>query len=563
MKQNSNNAHSKKLSEINQIIIDLIVSFTNEFNLFVYDSYLVDFKDKIKDLDTKQKKKLITYYQKTLNDFTLIQQNLSLSLSKTQSRIKQIDQKFVENLNSLSQLLKIYTENTRSVYKDIITNYPNNKELYTKIKNLDKNLVNYHSDTKSIFISIKSIHRKDNSKQMKNENSKSTDNIYNIPKTNSLSTKKTQITRQKSVGIININHKRKVISSHKSLCENKICLDNEHVNKNTKKMHSLDIINNIKSHSSSFYQGITTDYNSNITQSDLDNSRKNHILSLSQSTPLLINNTNTNAHIDISNITIVTLSELFIEFITQMKTLQDTISSNNKTKDKNDPKGRFIINELKKTFERKKMHLINIANNIISSNDNNNNNNVQIEQNKNKEQIIKLEQEILSLKEELLQKKNKLNEKIIQLSNETNTLKEQNESLTAQNIEMKTHIQNLEQENKKIKIELQKSQNIIQTNNKEKNVFIIEKMNEGTIYNLLSKEKNSNESTVKLGMNVNLNQHNMNELTFSEIINSTLQNNTNGTLDIKTDEEAEINVISGTGNAAINLLEDSVNDETI
>ena len=561
MKQNSNNAQSKKLSEINQIIIDLIVSFTNKFNLFIYDSYLLDFKDKIKDLDSKQKRKLTTYYQKTLNDFTLIHQNLSLSLSKTQSRIKQIDQKFVENLNSLSQILKIYTENTRSVYKDIITHYPNNKDIYTKIKNLDKNLVNYHSDTKSIFVSIKSIHRKDNLKQMKNENSKSTDNIYHVQRTSSISTTKTQISHQKSVGVSNINHKRKVISSHKTLNENKICLDNEHVNKNTKKMNSLDIISNIKSHSSSFYQGITTDYNSNITQSDLDNSRKNNILSLSQSTPLLINNNANNTNIDISNITIVTLSELFIEFITQMKTLQDTISLNNKTKDKNDPKGRFIINELKKTFERKKMHLINITNNIIASNDNNNN--AQVEQNKNKEQIIKLEQEILSLKEELTQKKNKFNEKMIQLSNEINTLKEQNESLTAQNIEMKTHIQNLEQENKEIKIQLQNNQNTMQTNNKEKNVFIIEKMNEGTINNFLSKEKSSNESTVKLGNNVNLNQHNMNELTFSEIINSTLQNNTNGTLDIKTDEEAEINVISGTGNAAINLLEDSVNDETI
>ena len=152
------------LSEINKVFFDFKKDYEDIFARFNYKNLLSSYTAILhkSNINHNIKKDLFTAYNKTLDDITTIKTTIALSLSKSQSKISNLDYAFVAKINELATSLKQYTSKTRSNCKAIITQ-SSSLDIIRKINSIDNSIITYYNHCREIFTKLKSIHRKNKS----------------------------------------------------------------------------------------------------------------------------------------------------------------------------------------------------------------------------------------------------------------------------------------------------------------------------------------------------------------------------------------------------------------
>ena len=308
---------------------ELLYSFKHKFehlmnNEFDYQKSLNEFENLVKTspliLNENQEYEICSYYQTTLEQIYSIKTKLTKNLNKLIKDITNLDIQFVTNINELSINLKQYTLNTRSIYKTI-----DNEQ----IPILNDNLMTFYNNCKDIVKNIKYIHT--NSKN-KNEDQKE---IYYSQSHKNPNINFENDIRKDSNEKNNINKKLLTSSNFHNIV---LSLNNYGKNNNQKVKRAPSPIiqsNNIK----------LNKYN--------ENSRnKSYIFSEVHNTEIYqssMNNSLTN--------NIVNFAHLLIDFLDEMKSLQNAIVNKDKK-----------VHQMKINFEKKKLYLYSISKDIINNN---------------------------------------------------------------------------------------------------------------------------------------------------------------------------------------------------
>ena len=307
---------------------ELLYRFKHKFehlmnNEFDYQKSLTEFENLLKTstliLNENQEFEICSYYQSTLEQIYSIKKKLTKNLNILIKDITNLDIQFVTNINELSINLKQYTLNTRSIYKTI-----NNE----KISILNDNLMTFYNNCKEIVKNIKNIHT--NTKNKK-ENQKE---IY-----------------------FSQSHKNPNINF-----ENDIRKDSNEKNNINKKLFTSpnfhNIVLSLNNYGKNNIQKVKRASSPIIQSNNLklkknnENSRnKNYIISEVNNTEIYQSNMNNS----LSN-NIVNLAHLLIDFFEEMKNLQNAIVK----KDKN-------VHQMKVNFEKKKLNLYSISKDIINN----------------------------------------------------------------------------------------------------------------------------------------------------------------------------------------------------
>lgn len=499
------------LSQINKVFIDFKNHFEQTFATFSYKKILFDFTNKLHTDKLSSKNDMLNYFTKILDEMITIKSVLLISITSVQSKIRSLDMQFVSKINELSLNLKTFVTNARDFNKKIIQQFKNElPKIIYPIKEIDKELISYYDNCRGLFSQIKSIHiTGDEKKELKRV--KSVETAFSVKK-------------GKTINNFFISDKKS--NSHYEPIETTLSECNKR---------------------------IETSPNASKIAPRLRNKTPNISMNNMMNTSTGSSSTISNISFNIGNITLLSICESVRDFINDMKSLQDSI-----IKKKNN------ITEMKKNFERKKKKLYLLSSAIIhstSSNENSSN------KNDNNDQLIGLTQKLRTL-----------NKQINSLSHENDSIKQTNEILSAQVNEMKNHIKNLttfQQEGEKAQkaiVNLSKKISIIKEKLQSSITCLISPANSPKI-NLNDNELISDKTQIKINELIKSSESEYNEILFiintkineSQKNKSSFQEISNNLNDIikflskdKDEEENEINVINGTNNNPINLLEDSI-----
>ena len=307
---------------------ELLYRFKQKFehlmnNEFDYQKSLNEFENLVKTspliLNENQEYEICSYYQSTLEQIYSIKNKLSKNLNILIKDITNLDIQFVTNINELSINLKQYTLNTRAIYKTI-----NNEQ----ISILNDNLMTFYNNCKDIVKNIKNIHTNSkNKKEVQKE-------IYYSQSHKNPNINFENDIRKDSNEKNNIN--KKLLTS--SNFHNIVLSLNNYGKNNTQK---------VKRASSPLVQS----NNIRLKKYNENSRNKNYIISEVNNTEIYQSNMNNS----LSN-NIINLAHLLIDFLDEMKSLQNAIVN----KDKN-------VHQMKINFEKKKLNLYSISKDIINN----------------------------------------------------------------------------------------------------------------------------------------------------------------------------------------------------